>query len=132
MSTLGQRIKSFRQLRQMTQEQLATELNTTKTAISRYESDKREPNLDTIEKISSVLNVDIGEILLDLDDAARWREIIHDADAKIIGISESLRDKDITAILEDLGKLNDSGWLVAKQRINELTMIPIYQRGEGE
>lgn len=127
MSTLGQRIKEFRKNRNMTQEELATALNTSKTAISRYESDKREPSLDIIERIASILNVDVGEILLDLDEAANWRKIVHDAECKILGISESLKDRDLTTILEDLGKLNDQGWFVAMQRVHELTLLPMYR-----
>lgn len=132
MSTLGQRIKEYRKHRNMTQEELATALNTSKTAISRYESDKREPSLDIIEKIASVLRVDMCEILFDLDEVANWRKIIHDADSKILGISESLKDRDLTTILEDLGKLNDTGWFIAMQRIHELTLIPMYREEETQ
>lgn len=53
----GMRIKYFRQLRGLSRENLAKELNLTKFAIAKYEQDQRSPELNTLKKISEILNI---------------------------------------------------------------------------
>ena len=64
MPTLGKRIKAFRLQRGFTQEQLATALNTTKAAISRYEANKRQPRYEQIIEIANILNVQVVDLLV--------------------------------------------------------------------
>lgn len=63
MSTIGENIKSLRIERNMTQEQLAKELNTTKSTISKYELDKRQPRYETVERMASIFRTTTGKIL---------------------------------------------------------------------
>lgn len=63
MGTIGENIKQLRIQNGMTQEQLAKELNTTKSAISKYELDKRQPRYETIEKMAAIFKTSTGNIL---------------------------------------------------------------------
>lgn len=49
MATFSERFKQLRKENNITLEQLANELNTTKTTLSRYENEKRVPDADFIE-----------------------------------------------------------------------------------
>ena len=63
MLLLGDRIKNRRIELNMTQEELGKLIGVTKVAICSYENNKRTPKLDTISKISSVLNLEVGYLL---------------------------------------------------------------------
>lgn len=60
MDAIGERIKEARQERGLSQEELAQIINSTKSAISRYESGKRQPRLDQLQRIANALNVTVG------------------------------------------------------------------------
>ena len=62
MPTLGQQLKTLRIKKGLTQEQLAKELNTTKAAISRYEKGQRQPRLEQIAEIATILGASPDEL----------------------------------------------------------------------
>lgn len=62
----GEKMRAIRLSRELTQEELAALLGTTKQTISRYENSEREPNLRTARDIAEKLNIDIN-ILADDD-----------------------------------------------------------------
>lgn len=62
MRTLGEQIKDLRIKNGMTQEELAQRLNTTKAAISRYESNHRQPKLEVLTSIAMILNANPDEL----------------------------------------------------------------------
>ena len=47
----------------MTQTELAEKCGVTQQAISQYESGAREPDLDTLKKLSSILECSLDELL---------------------------------------------------------------------
>lgn len=57
------RIKRFREKKNITQDQLARFLNVRITTISNYENGRREPDLMTISKIADYLEVTIDDLL---------------------------------------------------------------------
>lgn len=60
---VGERIKTLRKEKGLTQKQLAEALNLNNTTISHYENDKRMPDLDFLTDLSSYLEVDINRLL---------------------------------------------------------------------
>lgn len=58
---IGQMIKYFRKQNDMTQEQLADKLHTTKQSISRYESGERKVDQDLLFELSEIFNVRLDE-----------------------------------------------------------------------
>ena len=57
----GNVIKKLREHKNMTQDELAEELNTTRQAVSRYENGDRGVNQDLLFKLSSIFKVPIDE-----------------------------------------------------------------------
>ena len=63
MDTLGNRIKTMRLSRGMTQVDLAGALDVSRSAVAMWEKDEREPNLETIEAIADVFNVSMSSLV---------------------------------------------------------------------
>ena len=53
MIKISRNLKKFRKLNNLTQEQLAEEMNLTRQAISNWENDKSQPDLESIERLVS-------------------------------------------------------------------------------
>lgn len=69
MATFGQRLKGVRTAIEMSQQELADRIGTTKQAISQYENDKRRPDYDTLRKLSDIFYVS-SDYLLGKSDSA--------------------------------------------------------------
>lgn len=59
---LGEKIKEIRIERGLTQKELATRLSTTQQNLAQYESGKRKPKLETLDKIAQALNYDVWDL----------------------------------------------------------------------
>ena len=62
---IGSRLKQQRERQQLTQETVAEKADITTVYLSKTENGKVRPTLDTLSIICSVLNCDLGRILLD-------------------------------------------------------------------
>ncbi|NFS12837.1 helix-turn-helix transcriptional regulator [Clostridium botulinum] len=60
---LGDNIKELRIKKGLTQEELGKMLNKTKNNISQYETGKREPDIDTLIKLSNLFSVSINRLV---------------------------------------------------------------------
>lgn len=58
---IGEKIKYYRKLNKMTQEELASKLNTTKQAVSRYEKGTRKANQDILFQLCDIFNISIDD-----------------------------------------------------------------------
>lgn len=63
MATFKDRLKELRQSKNMTLEELANEIGTTKSTISRYENGMRQPKQDILEAIADFFNVSTDYLL---------------------------------------------------------------------
>jgi len=61
--TLGEKLKKLRADNGFTQEELAEKLYVTRTAISKWESNRGYPNIDALKAISKFFSVSIDELL---------------------------------------------------------------------
>ncbi len=57
------KIKQYRKLKNITQEEMAALLNVTRQSYINYESGETEPSFETLKKISKILNVSIDALL---------------------------------------------------------------------
>ena len=64
---IGKRIKDERQLKGLTQSQLAEKIGTTQSTIGKYEREELQPNIEVIIKICKVLEIS-SDYLLGLED----------------------------------------------------------------
>ena len=65
MINIGEKIKSARKNKKITQKELAARCNLSENGIWNYENNNREPNLETICKIANALNISFEELILD-------------------------------------------------------------------
>ena len=63
--TFGQKIKKLRADNNLKQEQLAEMLYVTRTAVSKWETDKGMPGIDSLKLISSTFNISLDELISD-------------------------------------------------------------------
>lgn len=63
MVNIGNRIKTARQKKGMSQEELAQAIGATKAAVSRYEAGKRRPSYDQLQRIAAALGTSISNLL---------------------------------------------------------------------
>jgi len=61
--TLGEKIKIVRKQAGLSQEQLATKINVSRSAIAKWESDKGIPDIENLKNIARLLNVSIDFLL---------------------------------------------------------------------
>lgn len=60
---LGRRIATLRKKNKLTQEELAKKLQISRSSLSLYELDKREPDFDTLTKIADLFNVSLDYLM---------------------------------------------------------------------
>lgn len=70
--TFGRKLKKLRQDNQMTQEELAERLYVTRTAVSKWETDKGYPAIDTLKTVSELFGVPVDDLISD-DDVTNTR-----------------------------------------------------------
>ena len=68
MEKYGNRIVHLRERRGLTQEDLAAKLGISRSALSHYEKDRRQPDFETLKKIANFFNVSIDYLLNQIDD----------------------------------------------------------------
>lgn len=95
MATFADRLKDLRKEKQLTIEQLAKDLGSAKSTISRYENDKREPKKDFLEMLSNYFNVSV-DYLLGATDIKNPKEEPKKLKPEVETIAAHLDDKDIT------------------------------------
>ena len=62
-------LEKIRTEKRMTQASIAEKIGVTSQAICNYEKGIREPNIDTIKKIATVLDCTVDELLADPEEA---------------------------------------------------------------
>ena len=65
--TLGEKIKKLRTDNKLTQDELAEKLYVTRTAVSKWETGKGFPGIDSLKLISSLFGITIDELISDSD-----------------------------------------------------------------
>ncbi len=60
---VGKNIKQFREQKGLTQEQLAEQLHVTRQAVSNWENDKTQPDIETLHQIAFALDCSVEELI---------------------------------------------------------------------
>jgi len=66
MSFIGNNIKKFREFKNLSQQQVADHIGINRTVLGYYETGERVPNLDILNRLSTLYGVDLS-ILLEED-----------------------------------------------------------------
>ena len=65
--TFGEKLKKIRCDNELTQEQLAEKIFVTRTAISKWETDRGYPSIDSLKQLSNLFHITIDELISDDD-----------------------------------------------------------------
>lgn len=77
MRDIGKNIKQLRQIKNMTQDELAEKLFVTRQTVSNYEIGRTRPDIDMLTKMAEILDVDIHALLYGLSEpVSRKKEVI--------------------------------------------------------
>ena len=79
---VGKNIKRFRAEKGMTQDELAEVLNVTRQAVSNWENEKTQPDIDTLNSIAGTLGVTVEELIYGVAREPVVREIVHEKTVK--------------------------------------------------
>ena len=90
---IGQRIKTMRLSRGMTQADLAKALDQSQASIMMYETGKREPDFETLEALADVFNVPLVSF-------------VDDGDVVSVVSSDQPHNEDLRLLVQDLSKLS--------------------------
>lgn len=118
METIGMKLKKHRKNVGLTQQQVATKANISRSHYASLESDKYNPSLDTLKNIANVLNIDVT-LLLEKEDVENENKT-----------NEIVLSKNEQILLDDYRLLNTDGQKEANKRVKELTAIPFYRTNE--
>lgn len=73
--TVGKNIKKLRTSLNLTQDQLAERINTTRQTISNYETGKSQPDIETLQTIATALDTDINSLIYGLQESEDKKSI---------------------------------------------------------
>ena len=118
--SIGKKIKELRKSKNISQEKLADELGVSQAMIAQYESGKRNPKIETLNRIAKALTVDISSLV----------EFPYlDKDSKTIYIDTRRKeDYEESLLLTNFRRLNINGKEKAIEHVEMLAKIPEYQR----
>jgi len=81
MAKINETLRELRKESDLTQEEVAQQLNVTRQAVSNYESGRTEPGLDILEKLAEIYRVELTEIIYgrgktdSLSKALKWAAV---------------------------------------------------------
>ena len=123
---IGECIRQTRKLKGFTQEELAHASGLSVMSIRRYEGGERFPSEETLNRIASALQVPISRFIGFFKDNS-IQITMSDTSKEVDPLVESQNGGRIKLVTL-FGKLNSVGQTEALKRIQELTVLPRYQR----
>jgi transcriptional regulator with XRE-family HTH domain len=124
--SIGENIKKIRNIKGLTQKELAAVLDVTSTTIQNYENNRREPNLNMIKKISAALGVPATDFFTDAEVEKMENNFINSvltkSEQKQINFMTSLKTENfqtlVKALETDFDELTD-------KKINEMISLQV-------
>ena len=134
--TIGEKIKTIRTKKGLTQKQLGDLCGMADSAIRRYENGRANPKIETLQKISVALEVPIWELLdMSKQDAllAYGNDYYNQTPYKTDDISKIIKDdvlseNNLKRIIKAYKGMNSKGKYEAAKQIILLSKIPEYKR----
>jgi transcriptional regulator with XRE-family HTH domain len=63
MTTFGKRLRECRETQNLSQQELASKMDTSYTVIGKYERDEMKPSIDVAKKLAELLDTTVGYLL---------------------------------------------------------------------
>lgn len=74
--TINESLKTIRQIRGLTQEDVAKQIGVTRQTISSYESNRTQPDLETLKRFAEIYDVELNDILYGKSKMQMKRKVI--------------------------------------------------------
>ena len=131
---LGEQIKEIRIKKKFTQREIADKLGVSQPSYAQYENGKRNPKLETLQKIAIALDVPIWELLgLSKQEAIllhgnddRNNTGYNINDLSVLIQKDVIHTSNFTKLQTVFNRLNMTGQQEAIKRVEELTEIKKY------
>lgn len=128
---IGDNIKTMRNNKKMYQQELASKLGVSKSTVAMWETNKREPNIETINRIAEILECSPSYLIGDATEKkSGFRLDYSGIEAINIYCTRNFGNKaeqeEAHSILIGLFELNLNGLKKVWERICELKYIPDY------
>ena len=122
-TSLGKVIKAARQLRKMTQGDIAEFLEVTRGAVAQYESNKITPSVPVLKRLCGHLRIDLGDaangIMTSLDGKGMRREIAGKDDPEAVALFERIAGLVENEVLFRPSAVQTLTWLARKAGIGD-------------
>lgn len=106
MKELGKIIQERLEIKNMTQNEIGTQLGLTQKAISKYVTGKSQPSLDVLSKICNILEIDITSVL-EIESANSSKYIIDTKDEyELIAFYRKISTKNKAILIEIIHSLD--------------------------
>lgn len=97
--TLGEKIKLLRKSKNLTQNELGTLLNVSFQAVSKWEKNASQPDIDTIKKLCEIFEVNVDDFLKDDFSLKPNKEVVHKKIEKPITANQSVSTNEKALVL---------------------------------
>lgn len=119
---LGDKIKSKRKERGLSQEELANKCGLNRNSIYKYEKNETIPKLDQIKKIAKALDVPVNDLTdLNTFDAKYNKDGQLAEEVKIFETISKTFGENASALVNDFNRLNEVGQAKASEYVADLT-----------
>lgn len=138
---IGMKIKEKRKAAGLTQSKLAELSGVATITIRQYETGKRQPRIEQLEKIANALGISAFELMeIDLSQAyAAMKPVQEQIKRQIESIASAIKENPKafdniaqTELLKCFNLLSVKGKKEAIKRIHELSMIPEYRKSRED
>lgn len=143
--TIGKNIKKVRLEKKLSQQKLGEKLGVSQAMIAQYETGRRIPKLETIDKIADALNVSRNMLLTDTSPSEKGAVLKAGIEEMVKSFNievDEIKSNTIEMTEEILAQrrkyinlydnLNGIGQKKAVERVEELTEIPRYSKKESQ
>src|SRR3954451_20928478 len=120
MTDIGKLIKTYREKKNLTQQELAVKARLGIKSIEKYESGEQIPDTQTALKISTVLDLPASELL------EHEYTVRHNIDQEIIQLITELGHEKAKVILRKFKELNAEDYTYIMQKMYELNHVSQY------
>lgn len=124
MTDIGKLIKTYREKKNLTQQELAVKARLGTKSIEKYESGEQIPDTQTALKISTVLDLPASELL------EHEYTVRHNIDQEIIQLITELGHEKAKVILRKFKELNAEDYTYIMQKMYELNHVSQYNDKE--
>ncbi len=123
MATFNERLKQLRKASNLTQRQLAEDLEIGESSVSMYEQGLREPDYELLERIVDYFNVDLNYLMGRID-SGTFTPVSRIVRVKKIPVYGKIpAGTPFEAILNDLGEIDIPGWLAKRDNLFGLVVF---------